>query len=220
MRISFYLALVVIFTAAGCGSNDRQLQYIKLVQQNVWGGGGDQNSLRSKVSPKILSQVGRPVIYTEAQKLGSELLFVEDLRNGDNVSWVSPTNEMITLKGGVVVSTRGAGHDLISSDVSDVLSALLQHRLNSERIHWYLDGQNHIEMKSFFCEYEWSQDSTSAYFSELPATRVVENCFGTEQDFTNQYWISSSGEVVRSSQWVSPGIGHISYERLTSWAAM
>lgn len=220
MRLFWYLLVVSFFMVSGCSSDGSHLQFVDLVRQYAWDDSLEKGSLRNRVSSDIVSKIGRPIIYVQAPRLNSELLFVEDLRNGDNVSWVSPSNEMISLQNGLLISTRGAGYDLLSADVRDVFLALALDRPRAVRVHRYLDGQNHVLVKSFICEYERSFDTTTAYFRVVPVTRVEETCYGLDREFSNHYWVSSAGEIVRAEQWVSPSIGHIFYERLSSWATL
>lgn len=215
-RLSLLLMTLVL---TACGTQDDSLETLQALRDAIIARRVEPVDLRAAATPEIIAGVGRPVLYFEAPDRGSRLLFVEDLRNGENISWISPSNEVIVLQRGVLVATRGAGGDLMSADVADVHAALAGRSNRAERVHRYLDGENHVVTQSFVCEYSRRPDSTSAYYRQLPATRVDETCYSPDTQFSNRYWIADSGEVLRSEQWVGEAVGHISYERLSNWAS-
>lgn len=217
MTQPFILASLAVLLLTGCGSQDRTLAQLQTLTQAVFAPNPEGN-LRDRVTPEIIAEVGRPVLYAETPARGSELLFVEDLRNGENVSWLSPTQEVIVLQRGVLVATRGAGGDLMSADADDVHAALAGRKDRATRIYRHLNGENEIVASSFVCHYSRHPESTFAYFRQISAIRVDEACHGVRENFTNRYWIASR-HVVRSMQWVSPEIGHVQYEWLSNWVS-
>ncbi len=209
------LALTLL---SGCGSDLNMFRYFADLGTAVADLGKEPQDIRPLISPQMVAAAGRPVLLATLPQRGTQVVFVEDTRNGDSVSWLSPSNEAIVLQGGVLIATRAAGGDLISADVRDVRAALAGAPGPAERIHRYLDGENHIAVHAYICDYSRAPDVAEAYFRQLEVTRVDERCTGPQESFENHYWIAGSGEVVRSEQWIGAAVGSLIYERLSNWA--
>ena len=218
MRMRALFTGLALALLAGCGSDLNMVRYFADLGAEVADLGKPQQDVRGQITPQMVAAAGRPVLFATLPQRGTQVVFVEDTRNGDSTSWLSPSNEAIVLQDGVLIATRAAGGDLISADVRDVRAALAGASGPAERIHRYLDGENHLVVHAYICDYSRAPDVAAAYFGQLEVTRVDERCTGPQESFENRYWIAGSGDIVRSEQWVGPAVGHLTYERLSNWA--
>ena len=134
--------------------------------------------------------------------------------NGSRVTWVSANGVSLTLDDGVVIATRGLGGDLMGVD-TPIKGNGLQTPSNHPRTHDFLNGLGQIVRREFRCVTSFWKDETleiSEQTFEAKAYREV--CEGEEYDFTNTYWMTTDGSIRQSSQWISPEVGQIGYQRL------
>ncbi len=174
-----------------------------------------QATPRDQLTPELAAHAGTPLqIATFPGRDGTQVLFSPETRGRGALSWRSPSGEGIVTEGGLLLATRGLGGDLMIADLSDVPAALAGRTRQAERVHRYLDGENHLVARAYVCDYTRAADQTEAYFRSIPATRVTETCSGLNDGFENRYWIDGAGRIVRSVEWVSAAVGHVEREQL------
>jgi len=171
--------------------------------------------VRGNLTPEALQQIGQPILLLDLEGGQLEAGALASGRNGTVVTWATTDGVTVSLDRGVVTATRGFGDDLMSSDVSEVKSALFSGRREAVRGHAYLTGEDEIERRAFVCSYEnKGRAQIQTVDRTYDARQVVETCNNTEREITNTYWIDGSGKIRRSEQWVSPLVGSITYEVL------
>lgn len=114
-------------------------------------------------------------------------------------TWVDGSGISMTMRGGIVVSTRGLGQDVMASDVSGTLAAQTgtgPERYPLTRRRLTPDGalQAHV---------------TQCTFTIRPDA-FIETCRGAER-FENVF---ARTELDRSRQWLGPALGYAVIERL------
>lgn len=127
-------------------------------------------------------------------------------RNRDITAWQTLDGIGLSFKGGVLIETRGLGHDLMSSDAAGTL-AMLRGQMGSDyypQIRTYLDGEQRTAIRSFMCRRTATNDRG----------RIDETCVSTDERVTNSYWLDSAGSVIRSRQWVGPTIEYMETQRV------
>lgn len=113
--------------------------------------------------------------------------------------WADASGITITLQNGVVLQTRGLGHDILASDIAGVLVGLREggpHRY--QRVTRVLSAEGVLRR----------QISDCVMSGKL--TSKVEQCDGTER-FENRY---SQSVLATSRQWLGPDLGYLMIERL------
>lgn len=139
---------------------------------------------------------------------------------GDNRgfrTWSTAEKQMLTLRGGIMSSTRGLGDDLMQASVDPVTRAVAAGSGDGvARTTWHLDGDNTLIARRFDCTLrsEGREAITLVSGEGLTATRVSEACSAKDASFRNTYWKDESGTVRRSRQWVSPDVGYATIEVL------
>ncbi|EIE51165.1 YjbF family lipoprotein [Salipiger aestuarii] len=211
---AFLLAATLALTA--CSSDSETSRAVDMLRGMLAAKrAGPQLALRDRLTPDMVAQTGTPLqIASFAQRAGAQILFAPETQNRGYVSWRSPTGESIVTLGGLLQATRGMGGDLMSADLADVQVAVSGQARRAERVHRYLDGENHIVAMAFVCDYARTPDQTTAYFRTLAVTRVTETCTGLNDRFENRYWLDGAGRIVRSVEWIGPAVGWVEREQL------
>lgn len=128
-------------------------------------------------------------------------------RNDDVETWIAVDNISISLRRGVLVATRGLGHDLMGAGAENTLAALAGLAEGEYRRQMrYLTGDHRTTYLNAGC-------SMAAVATEaVGASRVQrheETCVARDHRFTNVFWTDGTGRIVRSRQWVSPEVGYL-----------
>ena len=127
---------------------------------------------------------------------------VETFRSGDGVG--------LSLDRGVLVATRGFGPDLLVAGSDPFHSALSKESSQDyQRVFRHLDGENHTNRTVFACSIAFEGAEPLKFVGKSYSTRrYKESCLGTEYEIENVYWVNvRNGDVVKSLQWASEGIG-------------
>jgi hypothetical protein len=166
-----------------------------------------------------LDQLGQPRLRASLERRGTSALMHVTGRNGDVVTWETPQRISVSLADGVLVATRGLGHDLMSVEVREARAALkgaLPAGADYPRFYGYLDGEHRTTYCSFLCHVVVPErDVVETTGDGRLITRITERCSDPDFSFSNVYWRADDGELVRSRQWIGPELGHIRLERVS-----
>lgn len=207
-------ALAAALTLTGCGNDGTGGQIrqvgglLKSLTQR-----GQSVDFRTLITPQLLAQLPAATYLVEIPDTGSQAFFIYAHDNGGNSVYFTPGNISMTLRRGVLVGTRGFGTDLMVADVADVVPAV--HGGGGQavvRIQRYLDGEDQITQRAFYCDYTSGPDVAVIATGHYPARRVDETCTGPDIVLTNSYWIDSAGKVRRFRQWLGPVNGYMTAE--------
>ena len=208
MRFTLIAALAGSLVLGACGSasdnplrallakNLKQLTSKKSAQQVL-----TTDILRARLTPEVRAQIGVPVLIVELPKQKVAAVVAEVAQNGDVTTWWAEDGVGVSTKAGLLISTRGIGFDLMSSDVTGPL-ALIRARKNGTalREHRFLDGENQEVLLRFSC----------TYLSDK--SHVVESCESKDLTIENHYWFDRSGDIWRSRQWAGARNGYMLIE--------
>jgi len=165
-----------------------------------------------------LDQAQVPRLRASLLKRGTSAMMHVTGRNGDVVTWETPERVSVSLAGGVLVATRGLGHDLMSAEVREARAALagsMPAGSDYPRFYGYMDGEHRTWFRSFLCHVVVAErDVVETTSDGRKVTRVTERCTDPDLEFTNVYWRAPDGELVRSRQWIGPELGHIRLEHV------
>lgn len=127
-----------------------------------------------------------------------EASFVPVAKKNGVTTWHAGNAASVSTRNGVILSSRGLGDDLMSSDANDALAAMAgQGGSTGQRENHYLrdDGRDYTVV--FICDYSRQNQL------------FIEDCKGARRDITNQYWTTQSGNPRKSRQWLSPYLGYV-----------
>jgi hypothetical protein len=127
--------------------------------------------------------------------------------------WGTADRRSVTTRSGMVVATRGLGHDLMSSRAQDLTDLITAKRAGQGlRIQRYLSPT--------YAEVEISAQCRVTPGARLSSTLWLVHEFcrtGRGQaanEFLNTYHVDGSGQIVVADQWLTPGLGRVRVTRL------
>lgn len=200
MKIPVVLALSLLL---GCGQNVSPL--VKVARKTVEGI-QHQDTYGQKLgslSPIALEKFNFPVMYVGMTAARHETVMRAMESNQGIETWVGESGTSLSIADGIVLSTRGYGHDLASSR-RPTLGELKHYATTSERYkvlyrHWDFEGN--LLTRVAHCE---ASETTAG---------VEERCSLHSIQFTNTYELNPV-EVKSSRQWISPQLGYLHTIRL------
>lgn len=186
-------AALVCVMLAGCGASNAML--------------GKVTGMMSPTPPlaPIKVSAGAPTIAVSVPSHGVSGRMVRTSLRGDISEWRSADGIGLTLQDGQIIATRGFGADLAIADAQGAVTALRHGGGDYSRTMHWLDGESHDTVEVFACTLRPAQSQTVAN-----ARALSETCTGTQSSFTNTITVlATTGGVIHSDQWISPGLGHI-----------
>ena len=138
---------------------------------------------------------------------GAEATLLLVARNQGVETWQTGDAVSISLRGGLIVGTRGLGFDVMGSDVSQTLSALSGGRAGPYSVtRSYLTADNQPGQVTASCKMRASGKDR----------HHIEECSAATGSFRNEYWLDGAGRVVRSVQWIGPEIQYLNISHVVS----
>jgi outer membrane murein-binding lipoprotein Lpp len=157
---------------------------------------------------------GQPILLASIQALRYGTLHAPFGQNGDVQTWSSTGYQQISLRGGILVATRGFGPDLMSA-ASPGVAAIARGTGSTRRSYFYLDGADQPQRQDFACTLSSAGPETIEVMAKTYATRkVIESCDGPAGPFRNEYWFDSSLNIRQSSQRMAPGMDNLFMQRI------
>lgn len=135
---------------------------------------------------------------------------------GEIVVWRTDSNETVTVRGGVLIATRGLGGDLLSTEVL-LAGSGLGPAAGGARIFQIFGGNNAQTTLTLACEVTDLGPETIEIIEVRHATRHLrEQCQGSSGAITNDYWIDAGrGLIWQSRQWAGPHVGYLRLRQVT-----
>lgn len=139
-----------------------------------------------------------------------------DSTPGQITVWRTDSNETVTVRGGVLIATRGLGGDLLSTELR-VAGNRPGPAAGGERIFRVLGGDNSQISLAMACDVTDLGPETIEIIGRRHATRHLrEQCRGNSGRITNDYWIDTGRGLVRQSrQWAGPHLGYLRLRQVT-----
>lgn len=163
------------------------------------------------------SPIGPERLRVALPERGVQATLAPVAKNGKTVVWQTLDGITLAFQQGMLVSTRGLGEDLMTSDVSNRLM-MLNGQLDGTyypHIRSYLDGEYQTVFRSYQCQLQaQSREPDINRGNTSAARKLEETCVSPAGEFANTYWIGAAGQVIKSRQWVSPEIGMMETERV------
>jgi hypothetical protein len=180
----------------------------------VTGCAAGQQNIRSTITPDAIAAATEPLLFVEVPETGQQTIMSLKGRNGNVETWSSADGLSISLDDGVLVATRGFGHDLMGADISGTLNALRGGPQNYERFASYLSANNTAMVESFTCEIIAAPTTLIQSFGRVVYGSLwTETCMQLGIVIVSDYFVDSQN-VWRTSQWFSPQRSPLTIERL------
>lgn len=207
------LALLSLATLAACGSGERD----PIVQAALEEAGGfwSREDPAPKTPPRVVTRadiVRADVAAIQARLEGdpAPTLMYAAASNGGYVTFSSPLQQQITLRGAKITGTRGLGTDLLAAwtETPDPLSRPTppsQWPAGVRRVYELPASGPRGQVVSFDCRFEPPVPAAMTIMQvRYQGVQIAEDCAGPTGQFENLHFVDSSGAVWRSLQWVGP----------------
>lgn len=140
-------------------------------------------------------------------------------QNGSVQTYLTADKITVNLDNDLLVSTRGLGADLMSTDNTGRLAAVRHGHSHAPHtlVLRHLDGQDRLAAITLSCQVTTKGPDAVTILGKTDKAQIhLETCASTGSDgtqFTNAFWMKDN-QILRSLQWVSPNVGPIVIERV------
>ncbi|NBZ86854.1 YjbF family lipoprotein [Stagnihabitans tardus] len=175
---------------------------------------GDVDPAQLATLREALEADGQPVISVALPGLKYASLMAPYYPSRDAMTWSSPGYETVTLKDGILQSSRGFGPDLMASagpGIAQVSAA----SGSVHRVYEYLNGLDVPVQMDYDCDFAAGGAQRVTVLDQVYDTRlVVETCYKGADRFENRYWFDKGGKIRQSEQRLSPGTAPMLIQRI------
>ncbi|MTH64614.1 YjbF family lipoprotein [Paracoccus sp. DK608] len=145
-----------------------------------------------------------PLIMVGLESQGSTQVMAMTGENAGQRTYMTPNEQALVLRGGMLVGTRGLGHDLSvaeSAQSAALIRASRSGQASRTMRYWTGDG---LERPM----------TLSCSISPGPKAGVMlESCQNGPLNFQNNYLVQG-GRITVSRQWIGPNLGYVTIQEL------
>lgn len=202
-----FALLASLLALSGCGNDPNSIDYTQLGKEVISLIRTPATAQEPLADPaSVLAQVAAPVILARPQTGGLSPFYLIGVRdNGPYRTYVTGTRQSFVFNRGIVTATRGAGHDLMAADINETLALISSGKGGTaRRVMQYLDGEDVTRDLVLDC----------TITARSPGGSVGEDCEAPGTTFRNTYHVNESGQIVSSTQWISPRTGSVAFQVL------
>lgn len=214
MRAALKITLAASLLAglAACGNDDRGIGPLGTLAQTAGQvvaqrRGADQPAAPAKSPEEAVAEALRvnagPLIQVGFENLGRTQIMAMVGQNGAMRTYMTPAEEAVILRGGMLIGTRGLGNDLSVAEPGTEGLIRAGASGSGTRIMRYLSGDGLERPLQFTC---------TVGAGPRPGV-TVENCEGHGASFQNSYMVQG-GQIAVSRQWVGPALGYVTIQTL------
>lgn len=218
-RLAIALGLAALLAACGSKSDDNPLL---LVSQSAFqllkpGARAAPADARSVLSPELIAASDTSALLVVSLDQDQGFTMIPQAANLGTVQWRAGDNRGLLRRDGIVVGTRGLGHDLYTADVTALDAAFDAGGADDAlRVNRYLTTEGVIEVEEVICAVRMVGRETLNIYGRIKQTRVFEeDCRNGGGDFVNRYWVENDGTVRKSRERISAELGVFEITRLT-----
>jgi len=166
------------------------------------------------LAPNVANAAPGDVLLVKILNRNAVAPMTKVTQSGGNITWASPGGVTMAFEDGILVGTRGLGDDLMGVDAFDTRAAINAGGGTVMRRQSFLTSEDQIATRDLTCEITNAGGETlQTIAGPRAAVLFEEDCKGAALVFKNRYWIAG-GEMIRSRQAVSAGVGFIEVDQL------
>lgn len=191
------------------------------VAARVTGGGEAQPQQAAPLSAeemaaRALAANPAPLILVTLESTGATQVMAMVGENGGMRTYMTPNEQALILRGGMLTGTKGLGHDLSVAEATNSAALIRSRRAGqSTRINRYLGGDSVERPLNLNCTVALGQGQSFSFAGTgWNATQVVESCQGGGVEVQNSYLVTASGQIPISRQWISPELGYVTIQTI------
>lgn len=171
-------------------------------------GAGDARPTQAQKSPaeaaaEALQVNPGPLIEAGFELLGRSQIMAMTGQNGAMRTYMTPAEEALILRGGMLVGTRGLGNDLSVAEARTESLIRTGASGSGQRVMRYYTGDGLERPLQFAC---------TVGTGPKPGV-TVEICQGHGTSFQNSYMVKG-GQIAVSRQWIGPALGYVTIQTL------
>lgn len=144
-----------------------------------------------------------PLVLVGLERLGRTQVLAMTGQNGAMRTYMTPNEQAIILRNGMLVATRGLGHDLSVAEPQTEAAIRAGRSGSGQRIMRYYTGDGLETPLLFECTTGPGPN----------AGVIVEDCAGHGLTFQNSY-MPQGGQIPVSRQWIGPNLGYVTIQTL------
>ena len=206
--------ILVAFSACGPLYEDNLGTRLLEAGQKMTGLGPDPAPAAPAVSPEVANAAPGDVLLVKIIARNAVAPMTKAAQNGGAITWISPGKVTMSFEDGILVGTRGLGDDLMGVDPIGVRAALNAGGGTAQRRQSFLTSEDQIATRDLACTItRVGAETLQTIGGARPTTKFEEDCKGPALEFKNSYWLAG-GEIIRSRQAVSAGLGFIQVDQL------
>lgn len=211
MRRGLLLTLFILIVSliSGCSANDPLVQSSGTLRTVFVGEKRPASAVTADEIERARATATGPLLLVEQVETGGQAILVEIGRNGDYTTYSNAAGQALTIRNGILISTRGLGYDLMSSDPGGSEQLVRAGTAGSStRVYRHLDGEDQEFPTVFACTTERLRTGSVTGESDLR-----ETCTSGDTTIVNSYRLRG-GSLAESVQWVSIESGALRIEPL------
>lgn len=171
-------------------------------------GGADRQPAQPPRSPAEAAaealRVNRgPLIEAGFESLGRNQIMAMTGQNGAMRTYMTPSEEALILRGGMLIGTRGLGNDLSVAEPQTEALIRAGAAGSGQRVMRYFSGDGLERPLQFAC---------TVGAGPRPGV-TIESCEGHGTRFENSYMVQG-GQIAVSRQWIGPALGYVTIQTL------
>ncbi|WBU62960.1 YjbF family lipoprotein [Paracoccus aerodenitrificans] len=169
-----------------------------------------------EMAARALAANPAPLILVNLESTGATQVMAMTGENGGMRTYMTPNEQALIMRGGMLVGTKGLGNDLSVAEVQNSASLIRARRSGqATRTNRYVGGDSVERPLPMTCSIATGQGQSFALGgTSWNATQVVENCQGAGVEVQNTYLVTPSGQIPVSRQWVSPVLGYVTIQTI------
>ncbi|WP_372803622.1 YjbF family lipoprotein [Paracoccus seriniphilus] len=144
-----------------------------------------------------------PLIQVGFEGLGKTQIMALTGQNGSMRTYMTPSEEALIMRNGILIGTRGLGHDLSVAEPQTEALIRSGRSGSAQRVMRYFAGDGKERPLQFTC---------TVGAGPKPGV-TVEDCNGHGTSFQNSY-IRQGGQITVSRQWIGPALGYVTVQTL------
>lgn len=206
------LAAALLAGLAGCGNDSEDTGPFGILAQTAGQVVAQRSAAEQPAAParspedaaaEALRVNPGPLIQAGFENLGRTTVMAMTGQNGAMRTYMTPAEEALILRDGMLVGTRGLGNDLSVAEPGTEGLIRAGAAGTGTRIMRYFAGDGVERPLQFTCT-----------VGAGPAPGVtVENCEGHGARFQNSYMVQG-GQIAVSRQWIGPVLGYVTIQTL------
>lgn len=212
MKPVFALSLLALLAACGNNSDESDISPVTVMQQTAGQILAERRAAgQPKAPPRSPEEMAAealrvnpgPLILANLESAGRSQVMAMTGQNGTMRTYMTPNEQALILRGGMLIGTRGLGNDMSVTEPATESLIRGGRSGNAQRVIRYYSGDGLERPLTFDC---------SVGAGPNPGV-MVEACTGLGISFQNNFMVQG-GQITVSRQWAGPGLGYITIQTL------